>query len=147
LRHQGQIGKARRRHRFKVELSTHQSCRRSGLVQTSSASRGRDSPARHRCLPRRAPALEGLCCYTGAYRPQSSRLLGRTLSHSRSTRWTPTNEWNSTSQKLVEEIENAALFLYAGDGHLCADNGLDDYDEEAAGLLKQRVLAFLERVG
>jgi dienelactone hydrolase len=49
--------------------------------------------------------------------------------------------------ELVEEIESAELFLYPGDGHLFADDGLDDYDEEAASLLKQRVLAFLERVG
>jgi hypothetical protein len=28
---------------------------------------------------------------------------------------------NSTSQNLVEEIENAELFLYPGDGHPCTD--------------------------
>jgi len=37
------------------------------------------------------------------------------------------------------------LFLYPGDGHLFADSSLPDYDEEAATLLKQRVLAFLNR--
>jgi dienelactone hydrolase len=59
------------------------------------------------------------------------------------------DEWMEfdVAQKLVEEIEDAELFLYPGGGHLFADAGLDDYDEAAAGLLKQRVLAFLERVG
>ncbi len=28
-----------------------------------------------------------------------------------------------------------------------ADSSLDDYDEQAAGLLKERTLAFLHRVG
>jgi dienelactone hydrolase len=51
------------------------------------------------------------------------------------------------ARQLVEEIESAELFLYPGDGHLFADESTDDYDEEAAGLLMQRVLAFLERVG
>jgi dienelactone hydrolase len=51
------------------------------------------------------------------------------------------------ARKLVEEVESAELFLYPGDGHLFADESTGDYDEEAAGLLKQRVLAFLERVG
>jgi dienelactone hydrolase len=36
------------------------------------------------------------------------------------------------------------LFLYPGDRHLFADNSLPDYDESAATLLKQRVLAFLK---
>jgi dienelactone hydrolase len=59
------------------------------------------------------------------------------------------DEWMEfdVAQKLVEEIESAELFLYPGGSHLFADSGLEDYDEEAAGLLKQRILAFLERVG
>ena len=48
---------------------------------------------------------------------------------------------------LVEEIESAELFLYPGDGHLFADSSLSDFDQEAAGLLKERTLAFLEAVG
>jgi dienelactone hydrolase len=51
------------------------------------------------------------------------------------------------AEALVEEVKDAELFLYAGSGHLFADSGLDDYDEEAAGLLKERTLAFLHRVG
>jgi dienelactone hydrolase len=38
------------------------------------------------------------------------------------------------------------LFLYPGDRHLFADNSLSDYDESAATLLQQRVLAFLTGV-
>lgn len=51
------------------------------------------------------------------------------------------------AEALVEEIEDAELFLYPGSGHLFADPSLDDYDEEAAGLLKERTLAFLHRIG
>jgi len=47
---------------------------------------------------------------------------------------------------LVEEAEDAELFLYAGERHLFADRSLSSYDAEAAALLTQRVLAFLERV-
>jgi dienelactone hydrolase len=48
------------------------------------------------------------------------------------------------ARELVESTENAELFLYPGDGHLFADNSLHDYDESAATLLKERVLAFLK---
>ena len=51
------------------------------------------------------------------------------------------------ARELVDEVENAELFLYPGDGHLFADSSLDDFDQEAAALLKQRTLAFLEAVG
>ena len=44
-------------------------------------------------------------------------------------------------------VEDAELFLYPGSGHLFADPSVDDYDEKAAGLLKERTLAFLDRVG
>jgi dienelactone hydrolase len=50
------------------------------------------------------------------------------------------------ARELVESVENAELFLYPGDGHLFADNSLPDYDEAAATLLKDRVLAFLRAV-
>ena len=53
----------------------------------------------------------------------------------------------AAAQELVDETENAELFLYPGDGHLFADSSLNDFDEEAAALLKERVLAFLEDVG
>jgi dienelactone hydrolase len=50
------------------------------------------------------------------------------------------------ARELVETIDGAELFLYPGDRHLFADNSLPDYDESAATLLKQRVLAFLKGV-
>ncbi|WP_435742296.1 dienelactone hydrolase family protein [Nocardioides sp. SYSU DS0663] len=39
------------------------------------------------------------------------------------------------------------LFTYPGAGHLFADPGLPSYDEDAARLLTDRVLDFLDRVG
>ena len=51
------------------------------------------------------------------------------------------------AEALVEEIDDAELFLYPGSAHLFADSSLDDYDEKAAGLLKERTIAFLNRVG
>ncbi len=50
----------------------------------------------------------------------------------------------AAAQELVDEVENAELYLYPGDAHLFADSSLPDFDQEAAALLKQRVLAFLE---
>jgi dienelactone hydrolase len=51
------------------------------------------------------------------------------------------------AEALVEEVEDAELFLYPGTGHLFADSSLDDYDAKAAELLTERTLAFLKRVG
>ena len=48
------------------------------------------------------------------------------------------------ARELVETVDGAELFLYPGDRHLFADNSLPDYDEKAAALLTERVLAFLE---
>jgi len=59
--------------------------------------------------------------------------------------WTE-EDW-PVAEALVEEVEGAELFLYPGSGHLFADASLDDYDEQAAGLLKERTLAFLDRAG
>jgi dienelactone hydrolase len=50
------------------------------------------------------------------------------------------------ARELVETIEGAELFLYPGDGHLFADSSLPDYDEHAAALLTERVLAFLKGI-
>jgi dienelactone hydrolase len=50
------------------------------------------------------------------------------------------------ARELVESTEGAELFLYPGDRHLFADSSLPDYDESAATLLFQRVLAFLTDV-
>jgi dienelactone hydrolase len=51
------------------------------------------------------------------------------------------------AEALDTEVGDADLFLYPGSGHLFADQSLDDYDARAAALLKERTLAFLERVG
>jgi dienelactone hydrolase len=47
------------------------------------------------------------------------------------------------ARELVESTDGAELFLYPGNGHLFADSSLPDYDEGAARLLEQRVVAFL----
>jgi dienelactone hydrolase len=57
------------------------------------------------------------------------------------------DEDRPAAEALVEEIQDGELFLYPGKGHLFADTSLGDYDEQAAGLLKERTLAFLQRVG
>jgi dienelactone hydrolase len=51
------------------------------------------------------------------------------------------------ARELVEQVDAAELFLYPGDRHLFADNSLPDYDDGAARMLRQRVLAFLEDIG
>ena len=53
----------------------------------------------------------------------------------------------AAAQELVDEVENAELYLYPGNGHLFADSSLSDFDEEAAALLKERILAFVKAVG
>lgn len=50
------------------------------------------------------------------------------------------------AQRLIETVENAELFLYPGNQHLFADASLPSYHKDAATLLKQRVLHFLENV-
>jgi dienelactone hydrolase len=51
------------------------------------------------------------------------------------------------ARELAGTIESAELFLYPGDRHLFTDSSLPAYDEAAAALVRERVLAFLERVG
>ncbi|MEV0648148.1 dienelactone hydrolase family protein [Phytomonospora sp. NPDC050363] len=51
------------------------------------------------------------------------------------------------ARALVKSADDAELYLYPGDRHLFADKSLPDYDEKAAALLTERVLAFLARVG
>lgn len=50
------------------------------------------------------------------------------------------------ARELVQTTSDAELFLYPGDAHLFADNSLPSYDENAAKLLTERVLSFLDRV-
>ena len=48
------------------------------------------------------------------------------------------------ARALVEEAEDAELFLYPGDQHLFADSSLSSYDAAAAALMTERVLEFLK---
>ncbi|MGH3070707.1 MAG: dienelactone hydrolase family protein [Gaiellaceae bacterium] len=50
------------------------------------------------------------------------------------------------ARELDETVESAALYLYPGDRHLFTDRSLADYDEEAATLVKKRVIAFLDGI-
>ena len=50
------------------------------------------------------------------------------------------------ARALVESTTDAELFLYQGKQHLFADSSLPSYDQQAAGLLTERVLSFLDRV-
>ena len=50
------------------------------------------------------------------------------------------------ARELVATAPDAELFMYPGEEHLFAEPDLPGYDPEAAGLLRARVLAFLERV-
>ena len=47
------------------------------------------------------------------------------------------------ARELASTVESAELFLYPGDRHLFTDSSLPDYDENAATLVKRRVLDFL----
>jgi len=47
------------------------------------------------------------------------------------------------ARELDETVESAELFLYPGDRHLFTDSSLPAFDEGAAKLVEQRVLAFL----
>ena len=49
------------------------------------------------------------------------------------------------ARALVASGAPAELFLYPGDKHSFADASLDDYDEEAATVLRRRVVEFLGR--
>jgi dienelactone hydrolase len=50
------------------------------------------------------------------------------------------------ARALVDSTDQAELFLYPGTEHLFADSSLASYDPEAAELLTQRVLAFLDNL-
>jgi dienelactone hydrolase len=49
------------------------------------------------------------------------------------------------ARALVASTPDAGLYLYPGDQHYFADISLPSYDAEAAALLQQRTLAFLDR--
>ncbi len=47
------------------------------------------------------------------------------------------------AKALIEEADQAEMFLYRGNEHLFADSSLPSYDAEATSLLLNRVLEFL----
>jgi dienelactone hydrolase len=51
------------------------------------------------------------------------------------------------AREIVAQARHGELFLYPGDQHYFADPTLPSYDAAAAGLLQQRVLAFLAALG
>lgn len=51
------------------------------------------------------------------------------------------------ARELVDATGQAELFLYAGTSHLFADSSLASYEPDAADLLAQRVVAFLDDLG
>jgi len=50
------------------------------------------------------------------------------------------------ARELVDSTADAELFLYDTESHNFADASLDEYDEAAATLLTERLLAFLARL-
>jgi dienelactone hydrolase len=58
----------------------------------------------------------------------------------------PPNEDLDVARQLDQTVESAELFVYPGDRHLFADDSLPDYDENAATLLEERVLSFLDNI-
>lgn len=51
----------------------------------------------------------------------------------------------ANARALVEEAEDGELFVYPGDQHLFTDSSLPTYDADAAALVIERVLDFLDR--
>jgi dienelactone hydrolase len=51
------------------------------------------------------------------------------------------------ARAIAETVDTAELHLYPGEAHLFTDSSLAAYDEEAATLVEQRVLAFLAWLG
>jgi len=81
----------------------------------------------------------------------ASRRSGPPASRCRCTAWTPTRVFAGegdleAARALVEEADDAELFLYPGDVHLFADPSLPTFDGEAASALTHRVLELLDRV-
>ncbi|WP_084079169.1 dienelactone hydrolase family protein [Demequina sp. NBRC 110057] len=50
------------------------------------------------------------------------------------------------ARELASAVADAELFVYPGTQHLFADSSLPDFDPDAAGLMTERVLAFLARL-
>jgi dienelactone hydrolase len=50
------------------------------------------------------------------------------------------------AREIVATVPDAELFLYPGDQHYFADSSLPSFRADAAELLTQRVLSFLDRL-
>lgn len=50
-------------------------------------------------------------------------------------------------EQLVSDVPGAELFLYPGSAHLFTDRSWEEYDEASTGLVLERSLTFLDRVG
>ena len=50
------------------------------------------------------------------------------------------------ARALVEEVEDAELFVYPGDRHLFIDPSLSSHDPDASALVRKRVQDFLARL-
>ncbi|MDQ2738027.1 MAG: dienelactone hydrolase family protein [Actinomycetota bacterium] len=48
------------------------------------------------------------------------------------------------ARELASQVEGVELFLYPGDQHYFADSSLPSFDADAAALLTQRAIAFLD---
>ena len=51
-----------------------------------------------------------------------------------------------SARALVEEVEDAELFVYPGDRHLFTDPSLSSHDPDASALVRKRVQDFLARL-
>ena len=51
------------------------------------------------------------------------------------------------ARALVNEADDAELFLYPGDAHLFVDSSLPSFQADSAAVLTGYVLRFLERLG
>ena len=58
----------------------------------------------------------------------------------------PPNQDLEAARQLAQTVESAQLFLYPGNRHLFADTSLADYDDNAATLLTERALSFLDKI-
>ena len=58
---------------------------------------------------------------------------------------TEDDEWREpeAEEEYLAQVPGAELFVYPGSGHLFAEPGHPDHDEEAAGLATSRVLTLL----
>ncbi len=56
------------------------------------------------------------------------------------------DDWGDVpdARALADAVPEVELFLYPGSAHLFSDRSLAEHDEAAAGLLLERVLAFLD---